>query len=234
MTEEQRQIAQNIGKIRERIGAAAKSAGRSAENIQLIAVTKTASATDSRVVALAGLKDLGESRPQMLCEKASLLADTSIRWHLIGHLQRNKVAKTIEKTHLIHSVDSIRLLEAINLEARKAHKTVDILLEINISREPEKHGFAPGDVPATLEAISHLSHLQVRGLMAMASRDGGPTAARKDFAAVRVLRDKHSHNLPENVRLDELSIGMSADLEEAILEGATMVRVGRAIFQTTA
>jgi len=234
MTEEQRNIAQNIGKIRERIGAAAKSAGRSAENIQLIAVTKTASATDSRVVALAGLKDLGESRPQMLFEKASLLADASIRWHLIGHLQRNKVAKTIEKTHLIHSVDSIRLLEAINLEGRKAKKTVDILLEINISQEPEKHGFAPSDVPETLETISHLSHLRVRGLMAMASRDGGRAAARKDFAAVRVLRDKHSHNLPENVSLDELSIGMSADLEEAILEGATMVRVGRAIFQTTA
>ena len=142
MTEEQRTIANNISKIRERISDAASKAGRSAENICIIAVTKYVEVTTARAVVLAGIKDIGESRPQSLWGKADQLSDATIRWHLVGHLQRNKVAKTISKSHLIHSVDSERLLDEINQEGMKQNRTTDILLEINISKDEEKHGFS--------------------------------------------------------------------------------------------
>ena len=231
MTEEQRTIANNIGRIRERIATAADRAGRSPENILLIAVTKYADVAQTRCVALAGLHDLGESRPQILWEKATSLASDSIRWHLVGHLQRNKVARTIAHTHLIHSVDSHRLLKEIERESSKVNRAADILLEVNISDDTNKHGFSPSDLDETLSLIADLQHIRVHGLMAMASREGGPTVAQKEFAAVRTLRDHLSENLPANISLNELSLGMSGDLEEAILEGATMVRVGRALFE---
>ena len=231
MTEEQRTIANNIGRIRERITTAAHRAGRSPENISIIAVTKYADIAQTRCVALAGLRDLGESRPQMLWEKATSLKGESIRWHLVGHLQRNKVARTVATTHLIHSVDSQRLLKEIERESEKLDRAADILLEVNISGETDKHGFATSELGAMLDFIADLPHIRVHGLMAMASREGGPSVAQKEFAAVRTLRDSLSGNLPTNVSLNELSLGMSGDLEEAILEGATMVRIGRALFE---
>lgn len=231
MTEEQRIITANISRIRERIRSAAERAGRSAENIALIAVTKYATPAQTRSIALAGLKDLGESRPQQLWDKASLLTGDSVRWHLVGHLQRNKVAKTIALTHLIHSIDSIRLLEQIESESSKRKKATHVLLEINISGDEAKHGFPPDALKEAFEVISRLKYIRVHGLMAMASRDGGRQVAQKEFAAVRLLRDRLSINLPENISLDELSLGMSGDLEEAILEGATMIRIGRALFE---
>lgn len=231
MTEEQRTIANNISRIRERITESALRAGRSAENIALIAITKYADLAQTRLVALAGLKNLGESRPQVLWEKSSALKDDAIRWHLVGHLQRNKVAKTIMTARLIHSVDSIRLLQAIETESNKVDKITDILLEINISGDEDKHGFSPESLQETIEITSNLKHIRVHGFMAMASREGGRKKAQADFAAVRGLRDKLSENLPKNITLNELSLGMSGDLEEAILEGATMIRIGRALFE---
>ena len=231
MTEEQRTIANNISRIRERITESALRAGRSAENIALIAITKYADLAQTRLVALAGLKNLGESRPQVLWEKSSALKDNAIRWHLVGHLQRNKVAKTIKTARLIHSVDSIRLLQDIETESNKVNKITDILLEINISGDEDKHGFFPESLKETIEIISNLKHIRVHGFMAMASREGGRKKAQADFAAVRGLRDKLSENLPKNITLNELSLGMSGDLEEAILEGATMIRIGRALFE---
>ena len=194
-------------------------------------MTKYATAPQTRAVALAGLKDLGESRPQALWDKVPDLAEDRIRWHLVGHLQRNKVARTIAITHLIHSVDSIRLLKEIETESGKLGRVTNVLLEINISGETEKYGFSPGDVGEAFDFLSTLKNIRVDGLMAMASREGGRNVAQKEFAAVRSLRDRLSENLPDNVSLDELSLGMSGDLEEAILEGATMIRIGRALFE---
>ncbi len=231
MTEEQRTIATNISKIRERITESANRSGRSAKDITLIAVTKYANVSQTRSVAHAGLTNLGESRPQILWEKSTALADASIRWHLVGHLQRNKVAKTIATANLIHSVDSIRLLKTIEAESRKADTHTDILLEINISTDEAKHGFRPDEAENAIELISTFTHIRVHGLMAMASRNGGRSTAQNEFAAVRMLRDKLSHNLPDNVSVNELSLGMSGDLEEAILEGATMIRIGKAVFE---
>ena len=197
MTEEQRTIASNIRRIRERITESAQRAGRSAENIALIAITKYANLAQTRAVALAGLKNLGESRPQVLWEKSSALEGEAIRWHLVGHLQRNKVAKTIVTTNLIHSVDSIRLLQAIETESSKVNRITDILLEINISGDEDKHGFSPDSMKHAIESTSNLNHVRVHGFMAMASREGGRKQAQVDFAAVRELRDKLSENLPK-------------------------------------
>jgi pyridoxal phosphate enzyme (YggS family) len=231
MTDVQRTIAQNIGRIRERIAAAADRAGRSAANIRLVAVTKYASTEAARAIALAGLKDLGESRPQQLWEKAAILAHDTIHWHLVGHLQRNKVARTVPLTSMIHSVDSLRLMEEISRQGSKHDRHVAVLLEINISEDDEKHGFTPKELATAIEATASFTHLEVRGLMAMAHRDGGPEVARKDFANVRELRDRLAGSVPAGASLDELSLGMSDDFEEAILEGATIVRVGRALFE---
>ena len=230
MTEEQRTIANNISRIRERISDAASKAGRSAENICMIAVSKYVEVPATRAVALAGIKDIGESRPQNLWGKAAQLSDATIRWHLVGHLQRNKVAKTISESHLIHSVDSERLLDEIDQEGMKQKRITNILLEINISEDENKHGFSANAVPNAIEHISTLRHIRATGLMAMSSRQGGCDVARKNFSAVREIRDRLSGSLPDNVLLDELSLGMSGDFEDAILEGATMIRVGKALF----
>jgi len=230
MTDVQRIIAQNIGRIRERIAEAANRAGRSASNIRLVAVTKYASVDATRQLALAGLKELGESRPQQLWAKATTLADENIDWHLVGHLQRNKVPRTIPLVHLIHSIDSLKLMEHISCEGSKQNTTVAGLLEVNISGDKDKHGFYPKELASAIEAAANFSHLEIHGLMAMAHREGGIEVARRDFAAVRELRDRLANNAPDGVSLNELSLGMSGDFEEAILEGATILRVGRALF----
>ena len=230
MTDVQRIIAQNIGCIRERIATAASRAGRSAANIRLVAVTKYATAEATRQLALAGLKDLGESRPQQLWEKATALSGEDIHWHLVGHLQRNKVARTVPLVHLIHSIDSLRLMEEISREGSRQNIKTAGLLEVNISGDTEKHGFHPKQLATALQAAANFSHLEIRGLMAMAHREGGREVARRDFAAVREVRDRLANSLPDGVSLQELSLGMSEDFEEAILEGATILRVGRALF----
>lgn len=230
MTDVQRIIAQNIGRIRERIAEAANRAGRSAAKIRMVAVTKYASVDATRQLALSGLKELGESRPQQLWEKATTLSDEDIHWHLVGHLQRNKVPRTIPLVHLIHSIDSLTLMEHLSREGSKQNTTVAGLLEVNISGDKEKHGFHPKELASVIEAAANFSHLEIHGLMAMAHREGGIEVARKDFAAVRELRDRLANNLPDGVSLSELSLGMSGDFEEAILEGATILRVGRALF----
>ena len=230
MTDVQRIIAQNIGRIRERIAEAANRAGRSAAKIRMVAVTKYASVDATRQLALSGLKELGESRPQQLWEKAITLSDEDIHWHLVGHLQRNKVPRTIPLVHLIHSIDSLTLMEHLSREGSKQNTTVAGLLEVNISGDKEKHGFHPKELASVIEAAANFSHLEIHGLMAMAHREGGTEVARKDFAAVRELRDRLANNLPDGGSLSELSLGMSGDFEEAILEGATILRVGRALF----
>jgi pyridoxal phosphate enzyme (YggS family) len=165
-----------------------------------------------------------------LWQKAAALADLPIEWHQIGHLQRNKLAKTLPVVSLVHSVDSMRLLEAINRLAVETSTTVDVLLEINISAEAAKHGFSPDQCRKPLESIAEYQHVRIQGLMCMAGLDGGLAGAERDFAALRQLRDdlQAAH---ADVKLDELSMGMSGDFEVAIEQGATIVRVGSALFE---
>ncbi len=216
--------------VRDRIAAAAKRAGRSPQEIQLVGVTKYVATAETAALAEAGCLDLGESRPQALWEKAEQLASLPIRWHLIGHWQRNKVRRTLPHVSLVHSGDSLRLLQEIETEAARIDRPIDTLLEVNISGEPAKQGFVPNELRSHLPAIAALPHVRIRGLMAMAALEGGVERARRDFAALRELRDSLRKEAPSNMELNELSMGMSGDFEEAILEGATIVRVGSSLW----
>ena len=213
------------------MAAAAARAGRRAEDVRLVAVTKYVGPEEIRALVAAGCIDLGESRPQQLWDRAAELRDLPIRWHFIGHMQRNKVERTLPLVTMIHSVDSLRLAEAIDAAAGKLDRTVPVLLEVNISREPAKHGFAPEEIEPLFPKLIELHHVEIRGLMCMAGLEGGDEEARHDFTGLRTLRDRLQATCPATVRLDELSMGMSGDYEIAIEEGATLVRVGSALFE---
>jgi pyridoxal phosphate enzyme (YggS family) len=174
---------------------------------------------------------LGESRPQQIWDRAAQLADLPVRWHLIGHLQRNKVRRTLPLLSMIHSIDSLRLAEAIDETAAELSLRVPVLLEVHVSGEETKGGIEPDEIEPLLPALAKCSRLDIRGLMCMAALDGGQSTAHRDFAALRNLRDRLRANCPPNVRLDDLSMGMSGDYEAAIEEGATIVRVGSALFE---
>jgi PLP dependent protein len=222
-------LTDNLARIRRRIADAAERSGRTAESVTLVAVTKSVGVEQTRELALAGCLDLGEGRPQELWSKASAIADVPIRWHLIGHLQRNKVERTLPLVSMIHSVDSLRLLRTINAAAEALDRTVPVLLEVNISGDTAKHGFAPAEMPERIVETSACRRVEVRGLMAMAGLDGDADRARNDFRNLRELRDR-LRDLPGGEGLSELSMGMSGDFEAAVEEGATIVRVGSALF----
>ncbi len=151
-----------------------------------------------------------------------------VHWHLIGHLQRNKIAQTLPLVHLIHSVDSVRLLQAINSEAAKQSRTIPVLLELNLSREPQKHGFEPGSWPVAAWGLEQFTNVSIHGLMTMAAETTDPECCRPVFAELRRLRDEWKQAMPN---LTELSMGMTHDFEVAIEEGATLVRIGSALFE---
>ena len=216
--------------LEERIRAACQRAGRSREAVTLVAVTKTVTAEVAALAADLGYADLGENRPQELWRKAAVLP-ASCRWHLIGHLQRNKVERTLRYGPLIHSVDSVALLTTIDQEAARRGQLVTVLLEINASREPAKHGFAPEEAPGLVATIQALRHVQVRGLMTMARYEEDPQDCRPTFALVRELQERLRPELAPSHRFDQLSMGMTNDFEVAIEEGATMIRVGSALFE---
>ena len=221
----------NLAAVRQRIEEAARKSGRDASAIRLIAVTKYVDDQTTRALIEAGCQDIGEKRPQMLWDKAAKLADIEVNWHMIGHLQRNKVKRTIAVASLIHSADSVRLLNAIDLAGQENNQIVPVLLEINVSQEAAKHGFAPSELPSALDHVAGLQHVAVKGLMCMAGLAGDQQDARREFAQLRELAESHQANSAANVRLAELSMGMSGDFEIAIEEGATMVRVGSLLLE---
>jgi pyridoxal phosphate enzyme (YggS family) len=226
-----RRIAENLATIRARIAAAAARSGRTPDAVTLVAVTKYASPAATAAAVAAGCRDLGESRPQDLWAKAAALADPSVRWHIVGHLQRNKVRRTLPLVHLVQSLDSVRLLETIDQEAGRLGRTIDALVEVNISGDPAKTGLAPDAVEPLLARAAELAHVSIRGLMGMAGREGDVEAARRDFAALRALRDHLQARAAPPIRLGELSMGMSGDFEAAVEAGATIVRLGSALFE---
>ena len=224
-------IRRNVDCVRERIAAAATRSGRTAGSVRLVGVTKYVDAPTARLLIEAGLKDLGESRPQELWAKWAALVELSPTWHLIGHLQSNKVRRTLQAHPLIHSADSLKILENISREAQLLSLTSELLLEVNVSGDAAKHGFPPGEVEPLLPQIARLPNIAVVGLMSMASREGDLDQARHEFAGLRELRDRLAANCPPEIALRELSMGMSGDYEVAIEEGATIVRVGSALFE---
>ncbi|MGO8691195.1 MAG: YggS family pyridoxal phosphate-dependent enzyme [Thermoguttaceae bacterium] len=224
-------IAENLGRVRARMAAAAARAGRDPATVRLLTVTKYVGPEAIRAVVEAGCRDLGESRPQQLWDRAATLGGLSIRWHMIGHLQRNKVRRTVPLVDMIHSVDSPRLIAELDDAAGQCGRRLPILLEVNISGEAAKDGLAAAAVEPLLPQLAGYGHLEVRGLMCMAGLEGDLDAARREFAALRSLRDQLAKNCPAGVLLAELSMGMSGDFEAAIEEGATIVRVGSALFE---
>ena len=224
-------IRENLARVRHRIAEAAARSGRGPDEVRLVAVTKSVGEPVIRALVDAGCRLLGENRPQQLWQKAAGLADLPIDWHMIGHLQRNKVRRTLPLVRMLQSADSPALVEAVDRSAGELSLRLPILLEVNVSGETAKHGFAPEAVEPFLEELGRREHVEVRGLMCMAGLEGGLDAARRDFAALCQLRDRLRANCPERVGLDELSMGMSGDFEVAIREGATIVRVGSALFE---
>jgi PLP dependent protein len=225
-------IAQNFHRVRERMARAAELAGRRLDDITLVGVTQYVGASEAAALAAAGCHDLGESRPQELWSKAAAIS--AVRWHLVGHLQRNKVRRTLPLVSLIHSVDSERLLAAIDearVEAGDSLPAVRVLLEVNTSGEPAKHGLAPEAVEPLVAAALRYEHVTICGLMTMAAREGGPVVAARNFASLRELRDRLQPQTPPGVRLNDLSMGMSDDYEVAIREGSTIVRVGSLLWE---
>lgn len=227
-------IDSNIREVRHRLDDAAAKSGRSGAEVKLVAVTKYASSGDAIHTALlgAGCNDWGESLPQRLEEKAVFYADRPVRWHLIGSLQRNKIRKILPVTALIHSVDSLKLAQAINRIAEEEEiPTVPCLLEVHVSGESTKHGFDSDDFPAVLDALAELPRLAVNGLMAMAGLDANESEIHRQFESVhRLSVSLQERGLPENVHLQELSMGMSGDFEIAVEEGATLVRIGSLLY----
>ncbi len=226
---EQTYIQENLEEVRGRIRAAALRAGRKPEEITLIAVSKTKPAEMLANAYEAGQRCFGENKVQEILEKAPVLPG-DIRWHMIGHLQRNKVRQVVGRTELIHSVDSIRLAEEIEKEAAKAGIVCEILIEVNIGDEESKYGVAPQDTAAFAAALAQFPHLRVRGLMTVAPYTENSEENRKYFREMKQLAVDIDRKNIDNICMDTLSMGMTGDYETAIEEGATMVRVGTGIF----
>ena len=221
-----KKLQTNLDAVEERIVKACARAGRQRSEVTLIAVTKTISAELAALLPELGLRDLGESRPQELWRKSEILPK-EVRWHFIGHLQRNKIERTLPLVQMIHAVDTVRLLQAMEQEAARQQRSVSILLEVNASGEASKQGFEPTDLPGLVPILGELKHVQVSGLMTMAALQE-PEACRPTFITLRQLRDSLRSQSTHPV--EHLSMGMSNDFEIAIEEGATYVRLGTVLW----
>lgn len=222
-------IAANIAMIRERMARAAVRSGRDPESIRLMAVSKTIEPDRIRMALQAGITLLGENYVQEAREKIPAVG-RDVQWHMIGHLQTNKVKYVVNLFDWIHSVDRLELATELDRRAGQHNRKLNILIEVNVSGEASKNGAAPAQVLELARNISALPHLNLRGLMTMPPYSENPESSRPYFTALRNLRDEIRASAVPGVSMDELSMGMTDDFEVAIEEGATIIRVGRAIF----
>ncbi len=223
-------LSDRLAAVEANIQQACQRAGRPREVVQLVAVTKTASCRVTGLLPELGVNDLAENRPQALWSKAAKLP-SGIRWHMIGHLQRNKLDKTLPLVCRVHAVDSVRLLEAIIHEVRKrGFAPMPVCLEVNVSREPSKYGFAPAEVAQLPRELLTAPEVRIEGLMTMAAYAEDPEDCRPTFVELRQLRDQLRAAWGESLPLPQLSMGMSNDYPIAIEEGATMIRLGSTLF----
>src|SRR5947209_8077071 len=226
-------VAHNVAQIGQAIKALAARAGRSAESITLMAVSKTVEPERIRQAYAAGIRVFGENRVQEFDGKAAALADLAdAEWRLIGHLQTNKARKAVELFHGLDSVDSLRLAEKLNQAAEQMNKVLPVLIEINVGGEESKSGVAPesSELEELLNGMQNLKNLQVRGLMTVPPYTEDPEGARPFFGRLRELREKIAARGLPRIQVDVLSMGMSDDFEVAVEDGSTCVRVGTAIF----
>jgi pyridoxal phosphate enzyme (YggS family) len=224
-------IWENYQAILRAIDQAATRSGRTSRDITLIAVSKTVGLDHLRQALAAGISLFGENYVQEALEKYTTLKEAGFRWHMIGHLQRNKVKYIVEACDCIHSVDNLKLAEEIDLRAGRAGKIMPILLEVNLAGEASKSGIhTEAELLAILEPLAHLANIRLTGLMTMPPFFDEPELARPYFRRLRELRDRINTMNLAGCQLTELSMGMSGDFEVAVEEGATMVRVGSAIF----
>lgn len=223
-------IKDRLENIKGRIEKTAMDCGRNPDSVRLIAVSKTVSPVIVQAAIEAGATILGENYVQEAREKISALSDFETSWHFIGHLQSNKAKYAVKLFDLIHSVDSIKLARELNKQAQKDGKIQKILIQINISQEKTKSGISVDETADIIQAIRGFENIKIKGLMTMPPFFNQPDRVRPFFAALRELRDQLADRAIPGVSLEELSMGMTGDFEVAIAEGATMVRVGTAIF----
>lgn len=222
-------IQENIRQAGKRIAASCRKAGREESEVSLIAVSKTKPLSMLQEAYEAGVRDFGENKVQELVDKHSRMP-ADVRWHMIGHLQRNKVKYIVDKVYLIHSVDSLRLAEEISREAVKKQVEVNILIEVNIAEEESKFGVTAAGTLSLVEEISRLPAIHVKGLMTIAPFVENPEDNREYFKKIRDLSVDIMRKNIDNVSMDILSMGMTGDYGVAVEEGATYVRVGTGIF----
>jgi len=220
---------ENLKKVTRRIQEACKRSKRDPKEVTLVCVTKEASLNDIIDAINNGITDIGENKIQNALLKYNKLKDKKLTWHMIGHLQRNKVKDAIKMFDLIHSVDSFRLAQTINKEAVKQKSLIDILIEVNTSGEKSKFGVKPGKVLALVEEITSLSNIRLLGFMTMAPMVNDPEKTRPFYKQLKSIFDDINAKIPA-LKLEYLSMGMSQDFEVAIEEGANIVRIGTAIF----
>lgn len=222
-------IAENYEQVKENIAQACKKVGRNPEEVTLIAVSKTKPVEMLQEAYHAGARYFGENKVQEIMDKYPCLPE-DIKWHMIGHLQRNKVKYIVDKVELIHSVDSLRLAETIEAEAKKHQVKVPVLIEVNVAEEESKFGLKPEEVIPFLETISHFEYLQVKGLMTIAPYVEDPEENRQIFKNLKQISVDIKEKNMNNITMEILSMGMTGDYLVAVQEGATMVRVGTGIF----
>ena len=240
-------LAVKLDEVRERIVAACAKAKRDPTEVTLVAVTKTAAPEQIREILQLGVGDLGESRVQVLQQRAAQVNEffarqqahggasaenlpAKLRWHMIGHLQRNKIKPVLPLVSIIHSVDSLRLAEELDAHAAKANRKLPVLMQVNASEEPQKSGVAVGAAVPLAEQIATMENLQIMGLMTMAALEADERTARQTFARTRELFEELKFNKIGGQQMRHLSMGMSHDFEHAITEGATLVRIGTLLF----
>ena len=223
-------VSENLLQIRSRIAAACERSGREPGDVRLIAVSKTKPVEMIREAYAEGQTEFGENKVQEMCQKAEELPELPITWHLIGHLQKNKVRKAVAVAAMIHSVDTVELAAEIQKEAARIGKVQDILLEVNVAAEESKFGFRPDEVSAAAEEINRMPNVNLCGLMTVAPYTENPSENRVFFRQLRKLAVDIQSKKTDNVSVCCISMGMSNDFEEAVEEGATMVRVGSLIF----
>ncbi len=222
-------VIENLKKVEDKIAAACARADRAREEVTLIAVSKTKPESMVEEAYSVGQRDFGENKVQEICRKTEVLP-ADIRWHMIGHLQRNKVRQVVGKACMIHSVDSLRLAETINQEAVKQDITVPVLIEVNVAQEESKFGVTTEETIALIEEAATLPHISICGLMTIAPFVEDPEENRPIFRKLKQLSVDIAAKNINNVTMSVLSMGMTNDYEVAIEEGATMVRVGTGIF----
>jgi pyridoxal phosphate enzyme (YggS family) len=232
-SETAKRIAENWHRVTSEVAEATRQAGRAADEVLIVGVSKYVDADLTAQLFEAGCNSLGENRPQNLWSKADFFARMNLHatWHLIGHLQRNKIRRTLPQIGWLHSLDSLRLAEALSEEAVIANLKLRVLLEVNVTQDATKTGLATTELMQVAEHVVGMPSLELRGLMAMCSLESDSEVARREFAEVRELRDRLQNSLGSQVKLDQLSMGMSGDFREAIAEGATLLRIGSRLFE---